>query len=50
MDNPANVDAWSPRVERLWRGFATVGRVPRGAIREALEDWDALAPAFLARL
>ena len=50
MDNSARVDAWSPRLERLWRGFSTVGRVPRAAIREALENWDALAPAFLARL
>jgi hypothetical protein len=38
------------RVARLWHVFATIGRVPRREIREALEDWDTLAPVFLARL
>ena len=50
MDGSEPIDAFGARVERLWRGFSRPGRVPRGAIREALEDWDALAPAFLARL
>jgi len=50
MDPSPPIDPFGSRMERLWRGFARPGRVPRAAIREALADWDALAPAFLARL
>jgi len=50
MDRFLSTEPSDARVDRLWHEFSTVGRVPRGAIREALDDWDALAPAFLARL
>ena len=50
MDRSPSAVPLEGRVDRLWRGFATVGRVPRREIREVLHDWDTLAPVFLARL
>jgi len=40
----------STRLDRLWRAFATPGRAPHREIREAVDNWEALAPAFLDRL
>ena len=50
MNDSGGIYSPHSQADPLWRAFSVPGRVPKKAIGRAIEQWDEVAPVFLARL